>query len=230
MTLTAPGRSLEQRTAALLKANDIRTRRSQLKRDIKAGNVRASDIVMNPPVWAETMRVPVLLVAVPLLGSTKTKKLLERHLISPATTLGGLSGRQRGALVARLTVWEAKPRSAFRPHQQPNAQVLQALGNANARRLERAVLRAEVTSLSQIAARERVAELLVDPPQCLLSESIIDLLQWPHRDGARFASRVMFRVGVSLQRRVGEITVRQRGVFADELHPDGWLRRLGEAA
>ena len=39
---TAPERSLTQRMDALKRANDIRTRRARLKRDLKAGRTRST--------------------------------------------------------------------------------------------------------------------------------------------------------------------------------------------
>lgn len=100
--LPAPERSLAQRMEALEKANEIRTRRAQMKRDLKGYRLRVHDVLLEPPVWAETMKVFDLLLAVPKVGRVKTNKVLVQCRISPSKTLGGLSARQRAELVSML--------------------------------------------------------------------------------------------------------------------------------
>lgn len=102
-----PARSLLQRLDALGCANEIRFRRAQLKRDLKAGRVCVLDIIEDPPEWALTMKVLDLLLAVPMVGQTKALTLLRRNGVSPVKTLGGLSGRQRDALVAAW-IWRRR--------------------------------------------------------------------------------------------------------------------------
>ena len=46
----APERSLNQRMDALARANQIRTRRAQLKRDLKSGRLSIQSLLLNPPV------------------------------------------------------------------------------------------------------------------------------------------------------------------------------------
>lgn len=102
LSAVAPDRTLEQRFEALGVANDVRVRRAQLKRDLKARRVLVADVVVEPPVWAETMKVQDLLLAVPKVGRVKVGKVLRDVAISPSKTLGGMSVRQRGELVGRL--------------------------------------------------------------------------------------------------------------------------------
>jgi hypothetical protein len=103
----APDRSLEQRLVALLKANDYRSRRATLKRDLKAGRVNVLDIIEDPPEYAETMKLFDLLLAVPKYGRVKVNKILGRCRISPSKSLGGMSERQRGEVVAHL-IWRRR--------------------------------------------------------------------------------------------------------------------------
>lgn len=98
----APERSLQQRLDALEKANDIRVRRAALKRDLKARRVELVPLLLDPPAWLETAHVFDLLLAVPRIGRVKANKLLTKHMISPSKTVGGLSARQRVALVALM--------------------------------------------------------------------------------------------------------------------------------
>jgi hypothetical protein len=100
--LAAPERSLVQRMEALQRANDIRSRRAQLKRDLKAGRTPIHELLLEPPDYLMTAKVFDLLLAVPKYGRVKVNKILGQCRISPSKTLGGLSERQRGELVALL--------------------------------------------------------------------------------------------------------------------------------
>jgi hypothetical protein len=98
----APERSLVQRMDALQRANEIRTRRAQLKRDLKAGRQNIHQLLMDPPEYVETAKVFDMLLAVPKYGRVKANKILQQCRISPSKTIGGLSERQRGELVSYL--------------------------------------------------------------------------------------------------------------------------------
>ncbi|HEY6522921.1 MAG TPA: integration host factor, actinobacterial type [Solirubrobacteraceae bacterium] len=100
--VAAPERSLVQRMEALQRANDIRSRRAQLKRDLKAGRTPIHELLLDPPEYVQTAKVFDLLLAVPKYGRVKVNKILGQCRISPSKTLGGLSERQRGELVALL--------------------------------------------------------------------------------------------------------------------------------
>ena len=101
-SLAAPERSLTQRMEALQRANDIRSRRAQLKRDLKAGRQPIHELLLTPPDYLMTAKVFDLLLAVPKYGRVKVNKVLSQCRISPSKTLGGLSERQRGELVTLL--------------------------------------------------------------------------------------------------------------------------------
>ena len=98
----APERSLLQRLDALKRANDIRTRRAQLKRDLKGGRLSIHQLLLDPPAYVETAKVFDMLLAVPKYGRVKVNKILQQCRISPSKTIGGLSERQRSELVAML--------------------------------------------------------------------------------------------------------------------------------
>jgi hypothetical protein len=100
--LAAPERSLVQRKEALQRANQIRTRRAQLKRDLKAGRQPIHELLLQPPDYLQTAKVFDLLLAVPKYGRVKVNKILSQCRISPSKTLGGLSERQRGELVTLM--------------------------------------------------------------------------------------------------------------------------------
>ncbi len=98
----APERSLDQRMEALKRANDIRTQRAKLKKDLKGGKVKIQTLLLDPPEYVQTAKVFDMLLAVPKYGRVKTNRVLNQCRISPSKTIGGLSQRQRNELVSQL--------------------------------------------------------------------------------------------------------------------------------
>lgn len=100
-TLTQ-SRSLAQRLRALEKANDVRSQRNQLKRDLRRHWARIDDVLADPPGYLATMKVMDLILTVPKWGRVSTLKALNACEISPAKTVGALTRRQRDELVSVL--------------------------------------------------------------------------------------------------------------------------------
>ncbi|HRC06973.1 MAG TPA: integration host factor, actinobacterial type [Miltoncostaeales bacterium] len=99
----APERSLGQRMEALHRANQIRSSRAQLKRDLKNGQVNIRDIIADPPDYVLTAKVYDMLLAVPKYGKVKATRFINHCRISQGKTVGGLSERQRNELVDLLS-------------------------------------------------------------------------------------------------------------------------------
>ncbi|MEJ7824895.1 MAG: integration host factor, actinobacterial type [Solirubrobacteraceae bacterium] len=99
---TTPERSYTQRIDALHRANDVRTRRAKLKKDLKGGHRSIHALLLDPPEFMMTAKVFDVLLAVPKYGRVKVNQILARTRISPSKTLGGLSERQRKELVGLL--------------------------------------------------------------------------------------------------------------------------------
>jgi hypothetical protein len=97
-----PERSLNQRMDALQRANEIRMRRAQLKRDLKSGRRSIHELLSEPPEYLETAKVFDMLLAVPKYGRVKANKILVNCRIAPSKTIGGLSERQRRELISLL--------------------------------------------------------------------------------------------------------------------------------
>ena len=97
-----PERSFHQRMDALARANEIRSLRAQLKRDLKGGRLSIHALLLDPPEYVETAKVFDMLLAVPKYGRVKVNKILAHCRISPSKTIGGLSERQRSELVSLL--------------------------------------------------------------------------------------------------------------------------------
>ena len=98
----APERSLTQRMEALKRANDVRTARARLKRDLKGGRTNIHGLLLDPPEYVLTAKVADLMLAVPKYGRVKVNRILTQCRISPSKTIGGLSERQRNELVSYL--------------------------------------------------------------------------------------------------------------------------------
>jgi hypothetical protein len=84
---------------ALKRANDIRVRRAQLKKDLKTGSATIDDVLRNPPEYVSTAKVFDILMAVPKFGRVKAARFLNQCRISQSKTVGGLSERQRAELI-----------------------------------------------------------------------------------------------------------------------------------
>ena len=83
-------------------ANEIRTQRAKLKKDLKAGKVKIDVLLLDPPEWLGSAKVFDIILAVPKYGRVKVNRILNQCRISPSKTIGGLSERQRAELVALL--------------------------------------------------------------------------------------------------------------------------------
>jgi len=82
---------------ALRQANEIRSGRARLKRELASGRARIEDIIAQPPEFAQTAKVYDLLLALPKVGPAKAARTQCR--IAPSKTVGGLSDRQRHELI-----------------------------------------------------------------------------------------------------------------------------------
>jgi hypothetical protein len=87
---------------SLDRANEIRTARAALKRELASGTVKIEDVLAQPPAFATTAKVSDLLRATPGFGPVRATRVLARCQIPPAKTAAALSERQRVALIALL--------------------------------------------------------------------------------------------------------------------------------
>lgn len=93
-------RGLEQRRSAMRRANEVRKRRAQLGRDLKAARASAVAILAAEelPWWLETEEVEWLMIREQRWGRSRVRKLLAREGIRTNRPLGELTVRQRRAL------------------------------------------------------------------------------------------------------------------------------------
>jgi hypothetical protein len=87
---------------ALYRANEIRSYRANLKRELKAGRVNIVDLLTNPPEEILTAKVSELMLAAPKLGRVKVDRMMRTCKISPSKTVEGMTDRQLNDLVYAL--------------------------------------------------------------------------------------------------------------------------------
>lgn len=93
----------EQRADALKKAQEARSRRTEMRKKLKAGEVTLLDVLNETENEVITrMRVKYLLESLPSVGKATTKKLMEEIGIDDARRVQGLGARQRAALMEAL--------------------------------------------------------------------------------------------------------------------------------
>jgi len=94
---------LDQRKQALKRANEVRSRRAALKRDLKAGRAKIQTLLLDPPEYLLTAKVIDMLLAVPKVGRVKANRVLKSCRVSPSKTFSGLSERQRDEIVTYMS-------------------------------------------------------------------------------------------------------------------------------
>lgn len=99
---TAGTAAVPQHIRALEHANRVRLARAALKRSVRAGDLRADEIVRSCPWEADTMSVSELLRSQSRWGRTRTRKFLVPLALNENRQLGRLTLRQREALAGAL--------------------------------------------------------------------------------------------------------------------------------
>lgn len=100
--IVAPERSVEQRMAALKIANEVRSRKAALKRDLRENRSLVLKAICDPPVWLRNAKVEEILLATRGFGRVKVREMLRAAEIAPSKTVGGITDRQRVLLLRRL--------------------------------------------------------------------------------------------------------------------------------
>ena len=93
---------------ALERANEVRLKRAELKRQIAGGSIRAADVILELPDEAKNWSVGELLMSQRRWGSIRSRKLLTGMHISEKRPIGDLTERQRREIANRLAVHAAR--------------------------------------------------------------------------------------------------------------------------
>ncbi|MHB8927013.1 MAG: integration host factor, actinobacterial type [Bacillota bacterium] len=101
--MALPKLTLEQKKKALQKAQDMRSRRKNIRERLKKGSMTLKQVLdaKNDEVLGK-MRVAYLLASLPRVGKTTARKIMEEIGIDEARRVQGLGKRQREALLERL--------------------------------------------------------------------------------------------------------------------------------
>lgn len=93
---------MNQRREALARANRARSELASLKAALKRGEASISSLLRDPPASLASVKMEVVLRALPGYGPIKVARLLERCQVSPRRSIGGLTQRERETLIALL--------------------------------------------------------------------------------------------------------------------------------
>jgi hypothetical protein len=101
------GERRDQAMAALAEANRVRLRRASLMRwmhgrSAAESHERAAEVILEPDPTLHSMLVLTLLQRVRQVGPAQAERMLELSDVSPTSTIGALSARQRAGLVALM--------------------------------------------------------------------------------------------------------------------------------
>ncbi|HOJ78194.1 MAG TPA: integration host factor, actinobacterial type [Bacillota bacterium] len=101
--MALPKLSLEEKKRALKKAQEVRSKRAQIRQDLKTGKTNIRELLskIDDEVVAK-MRVVYLLESLPRIGKVKTRKIMSDIGIDETRRIQGLGNRQKQALIERF--------------------------------------------------------------------------------------------------------------------------------
>lgn len=98
-----PELSVAEKKRALEKAQEMRSRRRDVREKLKKGNMSLSEILEQPDDEVlGKMRVAYLLASLPRVGKTTAQKIMDEIGIDQARRVQGLGKRQKEALLERF--------------------------------------------------------------------------------------------------------------------------------
>ena len=102
--MSIPQLTAEQRKSALEKAQQIRSQRMEVRKQLKSGELTLADILADADneIYAK-MRVKYLLESLPQIGKITAAKLMEEIGIDAARRVQGLGTRQKTQLLEKLS-------------------------------------------------------------------------------------------------------------------------------
>lgn len=93
---------MPQHMDALALANEVRFKRSEIKRQIHDGEKTVQAVLADPPAEVLTMSISELLKAQHRWGDQRTRRLCQRLVISELRKVGTLTERERSRITALL--------------------------------------------------------------------------------------------------------------------------------
>lgn len=96
--MAIPYRTLEQRKEALRKANEFRSSKARLKKDLKQEKVKLDQLIKSQNEIFLNMKARELLQSIPGVGEFSARKILNDCKIKPTRKIGALGKRQKSCL------------------------------------------------------------------------------------------------------------------------------------
>ena len=104
--------ALRQCLDALERANEVRIKRAQLKRDLNGGRRTLESVLRDPPDYVLTAKIIELLLVLPRYGRVRVDQVLADCGIATNRRVEQLSDAQRAALVAGVIARAPRRRTA----------------------------------------------------------------------------------------------------------------------
>lgn len=101
--MAVPKLSTEERAQALAKAQEMRTKRMELRKELKAGKVSLEEVLKREDEIVTRMKVKYLLESLPNVGKITAASLMEEIGINDSRRVQGLGKRQRAMLIEKLS-------------------------------------------------------------------------------------------------------------------------------
>ncbi len=101
--MALPQLTAAEKREALKKAQEMRSKRAQLRTKLKSGSVSLQEVLdQSDDEVVARMRVAYLIESLPQVGKVTSKKIMEEIGINENRRVQGLGKRQRSALLERL--------------------------------------------------------------------------------------------------------------------------------
>lgn len=101
--MALPKLTAEEKNRALKKAQEVRSKRAQVRADLKAGKLTLEDVLgrVDDEIIGK-MRVIYLLESLPRIGKVRSRQIMEEVGIDESRRVQGLGVRQKEALLKKL--------------------------------------------------------------------------------------------------------------------------------
>ena len=100
--MAVPNLSTEERAKALEKAQEMRTKRMELRKELKAGKVTLAEVLKREDEIVTRMKVKYLLESLTNVGKITAASLMEEIGINESRRVQGLGKRQLALLLEKL--------------------------------------------------------------------------------------------------------------------------------
>lgn len=100
--MAVPNLSTEERAKALEKAQEMRTKRMELRKELKAGKTTLEEVLKRDDEIVARMKVKYLLESLPNVGKITAVSIMEEIGINESRRIQGLGKRQLAELLEKL--------------------------------------------------------------------------------------------------------------------------------